>query len=101
MWNEIGQASLFRAKERPIHATTELKHRKRGTQHCNNGGPTPVCDPCRPNRQYSITHSSSMKGPSLKFHAECELEHPKTTFFSLFIQLQQYTHVRRRRVVCR
>ena len=29
MWNEIGQASLFRAKERPIHATTELKHTER------------------------------------------------------------------------
>ena len=82
MWNEIGQASLFRAKERPIHATTELKHTERGTQHCNNGGPTPVCDPCRSNRKYSITHSSSMKGPSLKFHAERELEHPKITFFS-------------------
>ena len=48
-----------------------------------------------------ITHSSSMKGPRLNFHAERELAHPKTTFFSSFLQLQQYTHVRRRRVVCR
>ena len=36
MWNEIRQASLFRAKERPIHATTELKHTERGTQHFSN-----------------------------------------------------------------
>ena len=28
-----------------------------------------------------ITHSSSMKGPRLNFHAERELAHPKTTFF--------------------
>ena len=34
MWYEIGQASLFRATERPIHAKTELKHKERGTQHC-------------------------------------------------------------------
>ena len=27
-------ASLFRATERPIHAKTELKHKERGTQHC-------------------------------------------------------------------
>ena len=84
MWNEIGQASLFRAKERPIHATTELKHTERGTQHCNNGRPTPVCDPCRPNRKYSLTHSLSMKGPGLNFHAESELENPNTTFFYHF-----------------
>ena len=100
MWNEIGQTSLFRATERPIHAKTELKHTERGTQHCNNGRPTPVCDPYRPNRKYSLAHSSSMKGPRLNFHAERELEHPKTTFFSSFLQLQ-YPHVRRRRVVCR
>ena len=96
-----GQASLFRATARPIHAKTELKHTKRGTQHCNNGRPTPVCDPYWPSLKYSVTHSSSMKGPRLNFHAERELEHPKTTFFSSFLQLQQYTHVRRRRVVCR
>ena len=47
-----------------------------------------------------VTHSSSMKGPRLNFHAEHELAHPKTTFFSSFLQLQ-YPHVRRRRVVCR
>ena len=41
-----------------------------------------------------------MKGPRLDFHAEREPAHPKTTFFSSFIQLQ-YPHVRRRRVVCR
>ena len=44
-------ASLFRATERPIHAKTELKHTERRTQHCNNGRPTPVCDPYRPNRK--------------------------------------------------
>ena len=43
-----------------------------------------------------ITHSSSMKVPRLNFHAERELAHPKTTFFSSFLQLQ-YPH----RVVCR
>ena len=100
MWYEIGQASLFRATARPIHAKAQLKHTERGTQHCNNGRPTPVCDPYRPNRKYSLTHSSSMKGPRLNFHAEREMEHPKTTLFSSFLQLQ-YTHVRRRRVVCR
>ena len=47
-----------------------------------------------------ITHSSSVKGPRLNFHAERELAHPKTTFFSSFLHLQ-YPHVRRRRVVCR
>ena len=47
-----------------------------------------------------IFEDESMKGPRLNFHAERELEHPKTTFFSSFLQLQQYTHVRRRRVVC-
>ena len=41
-----------------------------------------------------------MKGPRLNFHAERELAHPKTNFFSSFLQLQ-YRHVRRRRVVCR
>ena len=41
-----------------------------------------------------------MKGPRLNFHAERELAHPKTTFFSSFLQLQ-YPDVRRRRVVCR
>ena len=41
-----------------------------------------------------------MKGPRLNFHAERELAHPKTTFFSSFLQLQD-PHVRRRRVVCR
>ena len=40
------------------------------------------------------------KVPRLTFHAERVLEHPKTTFFSSFLQIQ-YTHVRRRRVVCR
>ena len=40
-----------------------------------------------------VTHSSSMKGPRLNFHAEHELAHPKTTLFS-FLQLQ-YRHVRR------
>ena len=40
------------------------------------------------------------KVPRLNFHAERVLEHPKTTFFSSFLQIQ-YTHVRRRRVVCR
>ena len=39
-----------------------------------------------------------MKGPRLNFHAVRELAHPKTTFFSSFLQLQ-YPHVRRRRVV--
>ena len=55
MWNEIGQASLCRATERPIHAKPGLKHTERGAQHCNNGRPTPVCDPHRPNRNYSLT----------------------------------------------
>ena len=49
---------------------------------------------------FMITHSSSMKGPRLNFHADRELAHPKTTYFSSFLQLQ-YPHVRRRRVVCR
>ena len=78
-----GQASLFRATAKPIHAKTELKHRERGTQHCNNGRPTPVCDPCLLNREDSLvsTHSSSMKGPRLNFDAERQLAgHPKTTF---------------------
>ena len=44
-----------------------------------------------------VTHSSSMKGPRLNFHAERELAHPKTTSFSSFLQLQ-YPHVRPRRV---
>ena len=59
MWHEIGQASLFRAKARPIHAKTELKHTERGTQHCNNGRPTPVCDPYRPNHKYSLVPVSN------------------------------------------
>ena len=49
-----GQASLFRTTAKPIHAKTELKHTERGTQHCNNGRPTPVCDPYRPNRKDSL-----------------------------------------------
>ena len=49
-----GQASLFRATAKPIHAKTELKHAERGTQHCNNGRPPPVCDPYRPNRKDSL-----------------------------------------------
>ena len=75
---------MFRATARPIHAKTELKHTERGTQHCNNGRPTPVCDPYRPNRKDSLvsTHSSSMKGPRLNFHAERQLAgRPKTTCF--------------------
>ena len=71
----------FVLRKGPSMPKTELKHTERGTQHCNNGRPTPVCDPCRPNSKYSLTHSSSMKGPSLNFHAESELENPKTTFF--------------------
>ena len=78
-----GQASLFRATAKPIHAMTELK--QRGIQHCNNGRPSPVCDPYLPNREDSlalVTHSSSMKGPRLNFHAERQLAgHPTTTFF--------------------
>ena len=84
----------------PSMPKTELKHTERGTQHCNNGRPTPVCDLYRPSLKYSVSHSSSMKGPRLNFHAERELAHPKTTFFSSFLQLQ-YPHVCRRRVVCR
>ena len=79
-----GQASLFRATAKPIHAKTELKYTERGTQHCNNGRPTPVCYPYRPNRKDSLvyTHSPSMKGPRLSFHAERQLAgHPNTTFF--------------------
>ena len=79
-----GQASLFRATANPIHAKTEQKHTERGTQHCNNGRPTPVCDPYRPKRKDSLvsTHSSSMKGPRLNFHLERQLAgQPKTTFF--------------------
>ena len=83
-----GQASLFRATAKPIHAKTELKHTERGTQHYSNGRPTPVCDPYRPNRKTPlllfliVTHSPSMKGPRLNFHAERKLAgHPKTTFF--------------------
>ena len=73
-----GQAYLFRATAKPIHTKTELKHTERGTQHCNNGRPTPVCDPYRPNRKYSLVsvsncYSSSMKVPRLNFHAEREL----------------------------
>ena len=90
----------FVLRKGPSMPKTELKHTERGTQHCNNGRPTPVCDPYRPSLKYSVTHSSSMKGPRLNFHAERELAHPKTTFFSSFLQLQ-YPHVRRRRVVCR
>ena len=59
LWYEIGQASLFRATERPIHAKRELKHTERGTQHCNSGRPTPACDPYRPNRKYSLVPVSN------------------------------------------
>ena len=90
----------FVLRKGPSMPKTELKHSERGTQHCNNGRPTPVCDPYRPSLKYSVTHSSSMKGPRLNFHAERELAHPKTTFFSSFLQLQ-YPNVRRRRVACR
>ena len=63
---------------KPIHAKTELKHTEKGTQHNNNGRPTPVCDPYRPKRKDSLvsvcdSYSSSMKGPRLNFHAEREL----------------------------
>ena len=68
----------------------ELKNTERGTQLCNNGRPTPVCDPYRPHRKYSLVHSSSMKGRRLNFHAERELAHPKTTFFSSFLQFQPF-----------
>ena len=71
----------------------ELKHTERGTQHCNNGRPTPVCDPYRPSLKYSVTHSSSMKGPRLNFHAERELAHPKTTFFHHFSNYSTPTYV--------
>ena len=54
-----GQASLFRATAKPIHAKTEPKHTERGTQHCNNGRPTPVCDPYRPNRKDSLVSVSN------------------------------------------
>ena len=84
----------------PSMPKTELKHTERETQHYNNGRPTSVCDPYRPSLKYSVTHSSSMKGPRLNFQAERELAHPKTTFFSSFLQLQ-YPHVRSRRLVCR
>ena len=41
-----------------------------------------------------VTHSSSMKGTRLNFHAEHELAgHQKTTFFSSFLQLQYPTYV--------
>ena len=90
----------FVLRKGPSMPKTELKHTERRTQHCNNGRPTPVCDPYRPSLKYSVTHSSSMKGPRLNFHAERELAHPNNTFFSSFLQLQ-YPHVRRRRVVCR
>ena len=54
-----GQPSLFRATAKPIHAKTELKHTERGTQHCNNGRPTTVCDPYRPNRKDSLVSVSN------------------------------------------
>ena len=63
----------------PSMPKTELKHTERGTQHCNNGRPTPVCDLYRPSLKYSVSHSSSMKGPRLNFHAERELAHPNAT----------------------
>ena len=90
----------FVLRKGPSMPKTELKRTERGAQHCTNGRPTPVCDPYRPSLKYSVTHSSSMKGPRLNFHAERDLAHPKTTFFSSFLQLQ-YPHVRRRRVVRR
>ena len=61
-----GQASLFRATANPIHAKTEQKHTERGTQHCNNGRPTTVCDPYRPNRKDSLVSVSN--GYSLVIH---------------------------------
>ena len=70
---------MFRTTAKPIHAKTGLKHTERGTKHCSNGRPTVVCEPYRPNRKDSlvsvatITHSSSMKGPRLNFHAERDL----------------------------
>ena len=76
----------FVLRKGPSMPKTELKHTERGTQHCNNGRPTPVCDPYRPSLKYSVTHSSSMKGPRLNFHAERQLAgHPKTTFVFLHI----------------
>ena len=54
-----GQASLFCATAKPIHAKTELKHTEGGTHHCNNGRRTPVCDPYRPNRKDSLVSVSN------------------------------------------
>ena len=44
----------------------------------------------RATRKTHLTHPYIIPN----FHAERKLEHPKTTFFSSFLQLQQYTHVR-------
>ena len=43
----------------------ELKHTERGTQHCNNGRATPVCDPYRPGRKYSLVPVSNNYNYSL------------------------------------
>ena len=59
----------FVLRKGPSMPKTELKHTERGAQHCNNGRPTPVYDPYRPSLKYNVTHSSSMKGPRLNFHA--------------------------------
>ena len=86
-------ASLFRATERPIHAKTELKHTERRTQHCNNGRPTPVCDPYRPNRKIQPYSLVIHEGSPPQFPCRTWTGAPEDHLFSL-LQLQ-YPHVRR------
>ena len=70
---------MFRPTAKPIHAKTELKHTERGPSIA-------ITADLRPFVTYtgltvktalflsvSVTHSSSMKGPRLNFHAEREL----------------------------
>ena len=80
MWHEIGQVSSFRATARPIYAKTWLKHTERGTQHRNNGRPSPVCDPFRPNRKYSLFRVSIIFSYSLVIHEGSLLQFPCRTW---------------------
>ena len=88
---------MFRATAKPIHAKTELKHTERGIA---------ITADLRPFVTHTgltvktalflfviVTHSSSMKGPRLNFHAERELAHPKTTSFHYFSNYSTPTYV--------
>ena len=66
--NRTGLLVSCYSTERPIHAKTELKQTERGTQHCKNGRPTPVCDPYRPSRKYSLVPVSNNYNYSLVIH---------------------------------